>query len=72
MGDPVAVFGFLGGLQREDAYVQWKGKREQSQVAAREILIRYMEKSIHNFTVKMVKHWNKLPREAVKVILWRI
>lgn len=34
-------------------------------------MIRYMEKNIQNFTVKTGKHWKKLPREAVEIILWR-
>lgn len=48
MGYPDVVFNFLEG---ENGYVHQKGKREKSQVAAREILIIFMEKKhseLHN------------------------
>lgn len=36
-----------------------------------EILIRYMPKNVLNFTIKMGKGRNKLPREAAEIILWK-
>lgn len=49
-----------------DMYTK-KGKREKSQVAAREILIIFTEKKHSNFIIKMSKHWNKLPRLVVEI-----
>lgn len=60
-------YNYLMGWYKEDGSRLFCKAHSTRQVTTREILFRY-----RNFTIAMVKYWDRLPREAVEILFLEI